>query len=70
MAELHDSKEPVHVTEQGQPSAYLVDVQDYEMMQNRLKILDGLSRGETLQAFIVIQPDKIIVVKADRLIVA
>jgi prevent-host-death family protein len=47
LAELHDSKEPVLITEHGQPSAYLIDVQDYEMMQNRLEILDGLSRGET-----------------------
>ncbi|CAH1198458.1 Antitoxin [Candidatus Nitrotoga sp. BS] len=47
LAELHDSKEPVLITEHGQASAYLIDVQDYEMMQNRLKILEGLSRGET-----------------------
>jgi len=47
LAELHDSKEPVLITEHGKPSAYLVDVQDYEMMQNRMEILDGLSRGET-----------------------
>ena len=47
LAELHDSKEPVLITEHGQPSAYLVDVQDYEMMQERMKILDGLAKGET-----------------------
>jgi prevent-host-death family protein len=47
LAELHESKEPVLITEYGQPSAYLVDVQDYEMMQNRMKILEGLARGET-----------------------
>ncbi len=47
LAELHDSKEPVLITEHGQPSAYLVDVQDYEMMQNRMEILDGLTKGET-----------------------
>ncbi len=47
LAELHNSKEPVLITEHGQPSAYLVDVQDYEMMQNRMKILDGLAKGET-----------------------
>ena len=47
LAELHDSKEPVLITEHGKPSAYLVDVQDYEMMQNRMKILDGLAKGET-----------------------
>jgi len=46
LAELHDSKEPVLITEHGQPSAYLVDVQDYEMMQNRMEILDGLAKGE------------------------
>ena len=47
LAELHDSKEPVLITEHGRPSAYLVDVQDYEMMQNRMEILDGLAKGET-----------------------
>ncbi len=47
LAELHDSKEPVLITEHGQPSAYLVDVHDYEMMQNRMGILEGIARGET-----------------------
>jgi len=47
LAELHHSKEPVLITEHGQPSAYLVDVHDYEMMQNRMEILNGLARGET-----------------------
>ena len=47
LAELHTSKEPVLITEHGQPSAYLVDVEDYEMMQNRMEILDGLARGES-----------------------
>ena len=47
LAELHDSKEPVLITEHGQPSAYLVDVNDYELMQTRMQILEGISRGET-----------------------
>ncbi len=47
LAELHDTKEPVLITEYGQPSAYLIDVENYEMMQNRMKILEGLARGET-----------------------
>jgi len=47
LADLHDTKEPVLITEHGQPSAYLLDVDDYEMMQDRLKILEGISRGET-----------------------
>lgn len=46
LAELHDSKEPILITEHGQPSAYLVDVNDYEMMQKRMNILEGLARGE------------------------
>jgi len=47
LAELHVSKEPVLITEHGKPSAYLVDVDDYEMMQNRMNILEGLARGES-----------------------
>lgn len=46
LADLHESKEPVLITEHGQPSAYLVDVKDYEFMQRRLGLLDALSRGE------------------------
>ena len=46
LAELHDSKEPVLITEHGQPSAYLVDVNDYELMKDRMCILEGLARGE------------------------
>ena len=47
LAELHDSKEPVLITEHGQPSAYLVDVNDYELMQDRMRILEGIAHGET-----------------------
>ncbi|MFZ2404423.1 MAG: type II toxin-antitoxin system Phd/YefM family antitoxin [Methylobacter sp.] len=47
LAELHESKDPVLITEHGQPSAYLVDVDDYEMMQNRIRLLEGIARGET-----------------------
>ncbi len=46
LADLHKSKEVVLITEHGQPSAYLVDVQDYEFMQRRLALLDALSKGE------------------------
>jgi len=47
LSDLHESKEPVLITEHGQPSAYLVDVEDFEMMQTRMNILEGLARGET-----------------------
>ena len=46
LSDLHESKEPILITEHGKPSAYLVDVADFEFMQNRMKILEGLSRGE------------------------
>ncbi len=44
LADLHTSKEPVLITEHGQPSAYLVDVDDYEFMQQRMAILEGVAR--------------------------
>jgi prevent-host-death family protein len=47
LAELHESKEPVLITEHGQPSAYLVDVDDYELMQSRIRLLEGIAKGET-----------------------
>ncbi|EDP99783.1 type II toxin-antitoxin system Phd/YefM family antitoxin [Shewanella benthica] len=46
LADLHSSKEPVLITEHGKPSAYLVDVEDYEFMQQRMQILEGVARGE------------------------
>ena len=46
LAELHQSKEPVLITEHGLPSAYLLDVNDYEIMVNRMKILEGIALGE------------------------
>ena len=46
LAELHDTGEPVLITEHGRPSAYLVDVASYEFTQNRMRILEGIARGE------------------------
>ncbi len=46
LADLHKSKEPVLITEHGKPSAYLVDVEDFELMQNRMQMLEGIARGE------------------------
>lgn len=47
LADLHESKEPVLITEHGKPSAYLLDVDDYERLQLRMNILEGIARGET-----------------------
>jgi len=46
LARLHESREPVLITEHGKPSAYLVDVEDFEFMQERMRMLEGIARGE------------------------
>lgn len=46
LAELRETKDPVLITEHGKPSAYLVDVDAFEMMQQRMQILEGIARGE------------------------
>ena len=46
LADLHETREPVLITEHGKPSAYLVNVDDYELMQSRMQILEGIARGE------------------------
>jgi prevent-host-death family protein len=46
LADLHESKEPILITEHGKPSAYLLDVADYELMVDRMKILEGIAKGE------------------------
>ena len=47
LADLHQTKEPVLITEHGQPSAYLLDVSDYEFMLRRMEVLEGIARWET-----------------------
>lgn len=47
LADLHENKEPILIAEHGLPSAYLVDVADYEMMQRRMQILEGIAKGES-----------------------
>ncbi|MGM0562981.1 MAG: type II toxin-antitoxin system Phd/YefM family antitoxin [Pseudomonadota bacterium] len=46
LSELHETKEAVMITEHGKPSAYLLDVDDYEMLQRRLNLLETIARGE------------------------
>ena len=46
LADLHESKAPVLITEHGVPSAYLVDVSIFDLMQDRMQILEGIARGE------------------------
>jgi prevent-host-death family protein len=40
------SREPILITQHGLPSAYLVDVESFELLQRRMKLLEGIARGE------------------------
>lgn len=46
LSELERDKEPILITQHGLPSAYLVDVESFERMQQRMAILEGIARGE------------------------
>lgn len=46
LCEMRDSGESVLITEHGKPSAYLVDVESFEFMQQKLQVLEGIVRGE------------------------
>ena len=47
LAELKESGESILITEHGKPSAYLVNVELYEAMQTKMRILEGIARGES-----------------------
>ncbi|MBS0174254.1 MAG: type II toxin-antitoxin system Phd/YefM family antitoxin [Nitrospira sp.] len=40
------SREPILITQHGLPTAYLVDVESYELLLQRMKLLEGIARGE------------------------
>ncbi len=46
LSDLEQSKQPILITQHGLPSAYLVDVETYELMQQRMNVLEGIARGE------------------------
>ena len=46
LADLERDKEPILITQHGLPSAYLIDVQSYELLQQRMRVLEGIARGE------------------------
>ena len=43
---LERDKQPILITQHGLPSAYLVDVESYELSQQRMAVLEGVARGE------------------------
>lgn len=50
LAELERSKQPILITQHGLPSAYLIDVESYELLQRRMSVLEGIARGEVAVA--------------------
>ena len=46
LADLRNHKDPILITEHGLPSAYLVDVESYDKLQERVALLEGIARGE------------------------
>jgi len=46
IAEIQEDREPVLITEHGRPAAYLIDVQTFDDQQDRIRILEGIARGE------------------------
>lgn len=50
LAELEAHRDPILITEHGKPAAYLVDVESFERLQARMRLLEGLARGEKAAA--------------------
>lgn len=41
LAELQRDREPILITQHGVPSAYLLDVDSFERLQQRMAVLEG-----------------------------
>ncbi len=50
LSDLERDKEPIMITQHGLPSAYLIDVESFELQQRRMAILEGIARGERAAA--------------------
>jgi prevent-host-death family protein len=46
LKEVREERTPVLITEHGRPRAYIVDVESFEKERERIKLLEGLARGE------------------------
>ena len=46
LSDIERNKEPILITQHGMPSAYLVDVESYQLMLRRMAVLEGIARGE------------------------
>jgi len=46
IGQLNNDHEPIMITQHGKPAAYLLDVESYEAMADRISLLEGIARGE------------------------
>ena len=46
LSDLERDRQPILITQHGLPSAYLVDVETFESLQRRMKLLESIARGE------------------------
>ena len=47
IARIQSDKSPVLIAQHGRPAAYLVDVESYEALNQRVSVLEGIALGET-----------------------
>ena len=46
IADLEQDHEPVLITQHGRPAAYLIDVDSFEALNQRIAVLEGIARAE------------------------
>ena len=46
LSDLERDREPILITQHGLPSAYLMDVDSFDLLQERMALLEGIARGE------------------------
>ena len=46
LSDLERDREPILITQHGLPSAYLINADSYEKLTGRIKLLEGIARGE------------------------
>ena len=44
--EVERERTPILITQHGLPAAYLVDIETFEGLEERMRLLEGIARGE------------------------
>jgi prevent-host-death family protein len=46
LSDLERERVPILITQHGRPAAYLIPVETYEKLKQKLVLLEGIARGE------------------------